>query len=133
MLEQKTIDELKIVLEKERDLLIKELETIATRDPNPNMKDNWDVKHSEWGENQITSQEELEGGESANESDEDMKNKALSDNLELRLRDVNGALARIESGTYGICKVCGEAIPEERLKANPAADADIEHAENNAS
>ena len=61
-----------------------------------------------------------------------MKNKALSDNLELRLKDVNNALGQIESGTYGICKVCGEEIPEERLKANPAADADIEHAENNA-
>ena len=44
----------------------------------------WDIKHEEWGENQITSEEDLESGESVNEVDEDMKNKALSDHLELR-------------------------------------------------
>ncbi|MDO8743442.1 MAG: TraR/DksA C4-type zinc finger protein [Candidatus Azambacteria bacterium] len=128
MLEQKTIDELKIALERERDLLVKELETIATPDPNPNMKDNWNVKHFEWSEDQITSKEDLEGGESVNEADEDMKNKALSDSLELRLRDVNNALGRIENGNYGICAICQKEIPIERLKANPAATTDIEHA-----
>ena len=126
MLEQKTQEELKITLEKERDLLTKELETIAT--PDPRVKDDWDIKHFEWGENQITSKEELEGGESANEVDEDMKNKALSDSLELRLRDVNDALERIKNGIYGICEICKKEIPVERLMANPAAKTDIEHA-----
>jgi len=126
MLEQKTQEELKIALEKERDLLTKELETIAT--PDPNVKGDWDIKHFEWGEDQITSQEELESGESVNEVDEDMKNKALSDSLELRLRDVNDALERIKEGTYGICEFCKKEIPVERLKANPAAKTDMEHA-----
>ena len=126
MLEQKTLEELKLALEKERDLLVKELETIAT--PDPNVKNDWDIKHSEWGENQITSQEELESGESVNEIDEDMKNKALSDSLELRLRDVNDALERMGEGIYGICEFCKKEIPIERLKANPAAKTDIEHA-----
>jgi RNA polymerase-binding transcription factor DksA len=126
MLEQKTQEELKLALEKERDLLVKELETIAT--PDPNVKGDWDIKHSEWGENQITSQEELESGESVNEIDEDMKNKALSDSLELRLRDVNEALGRMGSETYGICEVCKKEIPIERLMANPAAKTDMEHA-----
>ncbi len=128
MLDQKTISELKTALKKEQELLISELKTIAT--PDPNLKDNWDIKHFEWSENQITSKEALETDESVNESDEDMKNKALSDHLELRLRDVNNALKRIEAGTYGICQVCQKPIPLERLKANPAADADIEHTEN---
>lgn len=128
MLEQKNLEELKIALEKERDLLVNELETIATPDSNPNMKDNWNVKHFEWSEDQITSKEALEGDESANESDEDMKNKALSDSLELRLRDVNDALKRIEGGTYGICAICQKEIPIDRLKANPAAATDVEHA-----
>lgn len=123
---EKNLEELRIALEKERDLLTKELETIAT--PDPNVKGDWDVKHSEWGENQITSQEELESGESVNEIDEDMKNKALSDSLELRLKDVNDALERIKEGTYGICEFCKKEIPIERLKANPAAKTDIEHA-----
>jgi len=123
---EKKMDGLKLALEKERDLLVKELETIAA--PDPRVKDDWDIKHSEWGENQITSQEELESGESVNEIDEDMKNKALSDSLELRLRDVNGALERIKEGAYGICEVCKKEIPIERLEANPAAKTDIEHA-----
>ena len=126
MLDQKTIDELKSALEKERDLLVSELTTIAT--PDPNFKDNWNVKHFEWSEDQITSKEALESDESVNESDEDMKNKALSDHLELRLKEVNDALKRIGSETFGICKVCQKEIPLERLKANPAARTDIEHA-----
>ena len=127
MLDQKTIEEFKTSLEKERSLLTKELGTIATPDSNPNMKDNWNVKHFEWGENQITSEEDLESGESVNESDEDMKNKALSDHLELRMKEVREALERIDGGTYGICEVCQKEIPLERLQANPAAKTDMEH------
>ena len=126
MLEQKILEELQLSLEKERDLLIKELETIAT--PDSKVKGDWDIKHSEWGENQITSQEELRSGESVNEIDEDMKNKALSDSLELRLKDVNDALERMKYGIYGICEVCKKEIPIERLEANPAAKTDMEHA-----
>ena len=125
MLDQKIILEFKSALGKERDLLTKELETIAT--PDPNLKDDWNVKHEEWGENQITSDEELEAGESVNEIDEDMKNKALSDRLELRLKEVNDALIRMEKGNYGICEACQKEIPLERLKANPSAQTDIEH------
>jgi len=127
MADQKTIDELKTALEKERDLLTKELETIAT--PDPNLPGDWDIKHEEWEETEITSEEELESGVNVNEIDEDMKNKALSDHLELRLKEVNNALKRIEDKTYGICQVCQKEIPLERLKANPAASTDIEHAE----
>ena len=126
MLDQKTLEELEAALAKECEVLIGELKTIAT--PDPNLKDDWNVKHEEWSEGQITSKEELEAGESVNESDEDMKNKALSDHLELRLRDVNNAIKRIEDGNYGICEICKEPIPLERLKANPAAATDIEHA-----
>jgi RNA polymerase-binding transcription factor DksA len=35
---------------------------------------------------------------------------------------LDGALARIESGTYGSCMQCGSAIPPERLDAMPATD-----------
>jgi DnaK suppressor protein len=36
---------------------------------------------------------------------------------------IDRALARIETGEYGRCTVCGELIPEGRLDALPAADA----------
>lgn len=41
--------------------------------------------------------------------------------LEARLDDINYALKAMEDGTYGICKVCGNKIEEDRLEANPAA------------
>jgi RNA polymerase-binding transcription factor DksA len=35
--------------------------------------------------------------------------------------ELEAALARIDSGTYGACERCGDAIPEERLDAIPHA------------
>ena len=37
----------------------------------------------------------------------------------LRLKEVNLALKAIEEGTYGICRVTGDLIPEKRLRAIP--------------
>lgn len=39
---------------------------------------------------------------------------------EARLKEVNEALSRIEAGTYGVTDD-GQDIPEDRLRANPAA------------
>ena len=45
----------------------------------------------------------------------------LIDRAESRLRLIDGALARVDNGTYGICVDCGEPIGIERLKALPFA------------
>ena len=37
------------------------------------------------------------------------------------LDQIDGALKRIEDGSYGLCDKCGEKIPEPRLKAIPYA------------
>ncbi len=37
------------------------------------------------------------------------------------LRAIDGALARIEAGTYGLCSDCGEPIERARLEAMPEA------------
>ena len=37
------------------------------------------------------------------------------------LDEVDRALARLESGTYGVCERCGRAIPVERLEVRPTA------------
>lgn len=37
------------------------------------------------------------------------------------VEQIDDAIARIESGSYGVCEVCGEAIPPARLKAMPSA------------
>lgn len=37
------------------------------------------------------------------------------------IQDIDAALERIKKGVYGTCEVCGNAIEEARLEANPAA------------
>ena len=44
---------------------------------------------------------------------------AIDDEAQQTLRLIDSALRRIEAGTYGTCSVCGEVIPEARLKALP--------------
>ncbi|EMT54474.1 MULTISPECIES: TraR/DksA C4-type zinc finger protein [Brevibacillus] len=44
------------------------------------------------------------------------------------LKEIDQALSRMEEGTYGICTVCGQDIPEERLEALPQAQTCKEHA-----
>src|SRR6478735_9063150 len=46
---------------------------------------------------------------------------ALARDASDRLRSVELALARLESGTYGVCEVCGAVIPDGRLEARPTA------------
>jgi RNA polymerase-binding protein DksA len=46
---------------------------------------------------------------------------ALLEQARRRLADVEAALARRESGDYGICETCGRPIASERLAARPAA------------
>jgi RNA polymerase-binding transcription factor DksA len=61
------------------------------------------------GENDVVSLMERETAEaSANRADE-------------AIADVQHALARLDTGTYGTCEQCGEAIPVERLEAIPSA------------
>ncbi len=43
------------------------------------------------------------------------------------LREVQAALERIESGTYGFCMKCGEPIDPQRLRALPTARYDLQH------
>ncbi len=43
----------------------------------------------------------------------------LVDTLKGQLDEVEGALSRIEKGTYGVCARCGDPIPPERLEARP--------------
>lgn len=42
-----------------------------------------------------------------------------ADVIEARIAGIDGALERIESGGYGLCRVCGTAITGTRLKALP--------------
>lgn len=54
------------------------------------------------------------------------QNAILAGRQEKFLRDLRHALIRIENKTYGICRVTGNLIPKERLRAVPHATLSIE-------
>jgi RNA polymerase-binding transcription factor len=52
----------------------------------------------------------------------------LEEDAEKIVRLIDEQLERIEAGTYGICRVCGRDIGEERLEARPWTDLCIDDA-----
>ena len=57
----------------------------------------------------------------ATETFEREKDVSILDNVDEQLRDVEGALKRLDDGTYGRCEICGNPIGDERLRARPEA------------
>lgn len=110
-MDKKLIEELKEKLENEKNSIQKELESFATEDKN--LKNNWDTKYP--------NREDGDKDEEADEVQEYDNMLSLEHTLELKLKDVNGALEKIEKGNYGICENCGKEITKERLLACPEA------------
>ncbi|MBU6214267.1 TraR/DksA C4-type zinc finger protein [Patescibacteria group bacterium] len=82
--------------------------------PNSAVPDDWEVAPSEIGmEADLADQADVVMNREGN--------AAILADLEARYDAVLNALRRIEKGAYGICEVCGEAIEEKRLEADPAA------------
>jgi RNA polymerase-binding protein DksA len=52
----------------------------------------------------------------------------LEGNEEAVLSAIDGALRRIDDGSYGRCRICGREIAEERLEARPWTDLCIDDA-----
>jgi DnaK suppressor protein len=48
--------------------------------------------------------------------------ETLGERQQDRLGNIDEALARIEAGTYGECRNCGQRISDERLEANPTTN-----------
>ena len=48
------------------------------------------------------------------------ENRALVNQLEETLAEVEGALRKLDEGTYGTCEACGKQISEARLEAMPS-------------
>jgi len=59
--------------------------------------------------------------ESAVDENEMVDERVILTNNQALLEEVEDALKRLEQGTYGICVVCGQPIPEKRLEAIPWA------------
>lgn len=52
---------------------------------------------------------------------EDLDSASITVSLRENLMDVEGALDKLERGTYSLCEACGRTIAPERLDERPAA------------
>lgn len=105
------IKKLEEILKLEKEGLTKELESFAIKDNK--IKDNWNA--------QIFINDESDKEEKIDESIEYNQLVSLEENMEVKLRDVNLALEKIQKNKYGICEKCNNEIEEERLQAYPEA------------
>lgn len=106
------IEKLKKLLEEERTVITAELEHIAK--PNPAIKDDW-----------IAQKREVDASATLDEQAQSVTNweqrRAIEQDLELRLKEIDLALEKINAGTYGTCVTCHEPIQERRLEAMPVS------------
>jgi len=115
-MDNKLIDELKKILEKQKIVTEQQLKSFAKKDEK--VKGDWDTRFPKF-----------DGGESGSAALEKAADEVeaystllpLEHNLETSLKDINLALEKIRNGKYGICEKCGKEIPEERLKVHPEA------------
>ena len=112
--------QLKIKLEKELEDLVAELKTLGHI--NPENPADWEA-----GSDNLNILN-ADRNETADQIENYESNTSILKQLETQYSDVNNALNKIVSGTYGKCEICGEIIPEDRLEANPSARTCIVHA-----
>lgn len=88
---------------------------------NPNNTGEWETKYPDLN---VDPSDKNDMADEVEEFDNALGINAV---LEEKLEEINLALERIEKGTYGKCEVGGEEIPEDRLRANPAARTCVKH------
>lgn len=99
-------------LEAEKARLEAEMGSVGRK--NPSVPGDWEAMPSETGiEADLADQADIVMSRESN--------TAILADLEARYDTILAALARVESGTYGKCEVCGKKIEEARLEADPAA------------
>lgn len=109
------IDALEFIrlLEEEKKRVEETLVQFGTRDArNP---ENWEPKFPD------LNPKETDAEEGADETEQFDANVGIATRLEERLHEIQGALVRIEKGTFGICEKDGNEIDLERLRVYPAA------------
>lgn len=105
--------EFKHLLEAEKKRLEETLAQFGTRDARH--PGNWEPRFPD------LNPKEMDAEEGADETEQFDANVGIATRLEERVHEIDGALARIEKGTYGICEKDGNEIDLERLRVYPAA------------
>lgn len=62
---------------------------------------------------------DVDDNEEGDEAEEFANNVAIGQALKDRVNEIDGALNRIEMGTYGLCEKCNRPISEEMLGVVP--------------
>ena len=106
------LEELRLHLEEEKKRLNVQLTELSAQDPFTNGDRSSDKAASDM--------------EASDESDHD-RVSAVTDEVKAKIAEVDGALARIGDGTYGVCSVCGEMIDTDRLSILPTATLCLKH------
>ena len=68
-----------------------------------------------------------DSGDLATDALERELDMSVRETAEAGVEDIDRAIARLEEGVYGICPVCKEEIPDERLEARPEAEYCVDH------
>jgi len=109
------VAEIKESLLKRKELILGDLRNIGEKE-NTGSDEDYKTSFPEYGD---------KDDENAQEINEYSTNLATEQVLERTLKDINSSLERIENGTYGICKYCGEPIGKKRMQARPVASSCI--------
>lgn len=120
-MEQSVINELKQLLLSEKTQLEKELASVADPDVGDHVPGDYAAKFPNFGDENYLD----EGSDTPDEVQAYEVNLAVTGELADRLKKIDAALERIETGSYGKDIKTGEDIPIERLRANPAAEVAI--------
>lgn len=113
-LDKAAIEKIRIDLLARKDQILNDLKDISQEDSHE--ADNLGAKFPEYGDKPDENAQEIS----------DYTTSVMTEKvLEKTLEDINGALNRIENGSYGICKYCKKPISGKRLMARPVASACI--------
>jgi DnaK suppressor protein len=104
-------------LSRQRELLLQERATYVEQAQSLRAEAESLVEEMEPGDIQFD-EESGEGGTVTVDRERDL---ALSAQALAAVEEIDGALLKIERGTYGVCESCGELIPAARLEALPYA------------
>ncbi len=114
-MDQALLDEKKQQLEKEREQVQKELDTVSSPDTGDHVPGQRAPKFPDYGDDALD-----DNTESPTEVEDYVVNVDVTGTLESKMKQIDDALKRIEEGTYGTCEKCEKDIQEKRLDADPS-------------
>jgi RNA polymerase-binding transcription factor DksA len=112
---KKFLEKIEKELKQNKSLIEIELQGFAKK--NIKTKGDWNTKYPR--SNNERGNQSME--DAADEVEEYANRLPVEHSLELRLRDINLALEKIQKGNYGKCEKCKKNISEQRLKVYPEA------------